>query len=89
MSDNSSEFTLLSVQSKKIIQKTEKALRRHIRLIKKRERITTVVATLEKLKGSLRDEDIVAVRKYIKRLDQLTKGFAQRALTSRTTHRKN
>jgi len=90
MSENkSSEFSHVAVSAKEIIRKTEKALRKHIRLIKNLEHITAIVATLERLKSSLREKDIAAMRRWIKRLDQLTQGFAQRALKRQRTHGKN
>ncbi len=80
MSKSSSEFLKISIEAKKVIQKTEKALAKHIRLVKKGKHITSIVATIERLKGSLREEDAAAVNEWLARLNGLTEGFAKRAL---------
>lgn len=89
MNKNSSEFQKLSTEAQKVIQKTEKGLAKHMRLIKKTEGITSIVATIERLKWSLRDQDAETVQKWLKRLDQLTRGFTERAVQRQRTHPKD
>ena len=84
-----SEFSLADAAAKIVILKTEKALQKHIRLIKNRKRMTTVVATLERLKSSLRERDVAGMRQWIRQLDQLTQGFAERAVKHQRAHGKN
>ena len=72
------------VQAKKdaqaAIRATEHALKRHLRLIKKQERIASIVATVERLRGDIQINDIALIRKHIQKLNDLTRGFAARAV---------
>ena len=61
-----------------VIQKTERALKKHLSLIKKRERIASIVATIERLRGDLRNKDSKLISEHLKKLNELTKGFVER-----------
>ena len=63
-----------------VIQATEKALKKHIGLIKKRERIQSIVAMMERLRGDIRKGDVRLIRRHLKKMNELTKGFAKRTL---------
>ena len=72
------------------IRVTERALKKHIGLIKKRERISTIVATIEQLRGDIRSEDAKVIRERVQKLNVLTQGFVERvALGKKTNLRKN
>lgn len=70
-------------RARKVLQATEKALKRHIGLIKKREKITSVVATLEELRADIRDGSLKTLRRHMVKLNRLTAGFADHVLTGR------
>ncbi|HXV18886.1 MAG TPA: hypothetical protein VD883_02280 [Candidatus Omnitrophota bacterium] len=70
----------LRTQIRRAIAATQKALKKHIGLIKKRERITSIVALLEILRGDLTSQDMKAARQHLKKLNELTKGFVERAI---------
>lgn len=67
-------------EAQKVIRATERALKQHIRLIKKRERIATIVAMIEQLRGDAKGTDPQVIRGRIEKLNELTKGFAGRVL---------
>lgn len=72
--------TKLKMEIRKAIAATQKALKKHISLIKKREKITSIVALLEVLRGDLTSQDTKAARKHLTKLNDLTKGFVERAI---------
>ena len=74
------DLTKAKKDARRIIQATEKALKKHIGLVKKRERISSVVATLERLRGDLKAGDAKTIWEHIKKLNVLTRGFARRSL---------
>lgn len=70
----------LRSEIRKAIAATQKALKKHIGLIKKREKITSIVALLEVLRGDLASQDMKAAREHLKKMNELTKGFVERAI---------
>lgn len=74
------DLTKAKEDARRIIQSAEKALKKHIRLIKKRERVSSVVAMIERLRGDLGKSDAKTIWEHIKKLNALTQGFARRAL---------
>jgi hypothetical protein len=61
-----------------VIRSTEKALRKHLSLVKKRERISSIVATVERLRWDIREKDSAKIREHLEKLNSLTKGFSER-----------
>ena len=66
--------------AEKVLRDTEKALKKHLGLVKKRERITSVVAMLERIRGDIALRDEKACQEHLKRLNELTQGFVQFSL---------
>ena len=76
------EILQARVEAQEIIRASEKALKKHINLIKKREHISSVVAMIERLRADIRGSDPEIVYEHIAKLNDLTKGFAGHALKS-------
>ena len=68
------------LEAQEIIRACEKALKKHIQLIKKRKHVASIVATLERLKSDMLSDDTSVIYERIERLNQLTRGFAGHAL---------
>lgn len=85
MKNNNSkkELAAAKAEAEKVIRATEKALKKHISLIKKRERIMSIVAMIERLRGDLRGEDVGMIHRHIQKLNEWTKGFAERAIAKK------
>ena len=66
--------------AKDVIRATEKALKKHLSLVKKREHISSIVAIIEQLRGDMRGSDAGLIRGHISKLNELTKGFVIRTL---------
>ena len=73
-------ITQARLEAQEIIRACEKALKKHIQLIKKRKHVSSIVATLERLKDDTRGDDPQAIYEHIAKLNQLTRGFAGHAL---------
>lgn len=67
-------------QARAALAATERALKKHVNLIKDKPRVASVVATMERLRGHLFSGNDDAVRADVKRLNSLTRGFARRAM---------
>ncbi len=80
------ELAKVKKDAERIIQAVEKALKKHIRLIKKRERISSIVAMIERLRGDIRSGDAKGILGHIRKLNELTKGFAGRSLKCGKIH---
>ena len=74
--------TQARIEAQEIIRACEKALKKHIQLIKKRRHVASIVATLERLKVDMRGDDPAMIYEHIAKLNQLTRGFAGHALKS-------
>lgn len=75
-----SEEKQLIKRTEAAIRATEKALKKHLSLVKKRERIPSIVATVERLRWDIREKDIEKIEEHLKKLNDLTKGFSGRVL---------
>ena len=69
-----------SADARVVIAALEKALKKHISLVKKRERVASIVAYIERLRGDLASNDVVAIRKTVAKLNELTSGFVKHML---------
>ena len=74
------EIAQARVEAKQVIRASETALKKHISLIKKRERIASVVAMIERLRGDVLGDDPQIIYEHIAKLNDLTQGFAGHAL---------
>jgi hypothetical protein len=72
------ELVEAKAQARAVIEATERALKKHIGLIKKRQRIATIVAMIERLRGEIRGDDLKTIRGHIRKLNELTQGFVDR-----------
>ena len=73
-----SEEKQLIKKTEAVIRATEKALKKHLSLVKKRERIPSIVATIERLRWDMRENNAEKIREHLEKLNQLTKGFSER-----------
>lgn len=73
----------LTKEARAVILAVERALKSHLRLIKKRAHLTTLVAFLERLRSDLREGRTEAVRADIKKLNSLTRGFVRRVIVKK------
>ena len=69
------------------IKATQKALKKHVGLIKRREKIASIVAMIERLRADIQAKDAKATRRHLKKLNELTKGFAAYAIKRRAKKR--
>ncbi len=76
------EISQARLEAAEVIRASEKALKKHIGLIKKKEHIASIVAMIERLRADLRGGDAETIYDHIARLNDLTKGFAGHALKS-------
>ena len=70
------------IEAEQVIRATQKALKKHIGLIKKREHIPSIVAMIERLRADMRGKDAALIYEHINILNQLTRGFAGHVLKS-------
>ena len=80
MNENDKKIFETKQKAKQAIRQTELALKKHLSLVKKRERIASIVATIERLRGDLLTEDVSAIEAHLDKLNNLTKGFSDRAI---------
>ena len=73
-------ITQARLEAQEVIRVCEKALVKHIQLVKKRKHVSSIVATLERLKNDMRSDNPEAIYEHIAKLNQLTRGFAGHAL---------
>ena len=73
-------ITQARLEARGIIRVCEKALKKHIQLIKKKRHVTSIVAALERLKDELHGDDPEAIYEHVAKLNELTHGFAGHAL---------
>ena len=76
------EIIQARVEAVEVIRASEKALKKHINLIKKREHIASIVAMIERLREDIRGNDPRMIYEHIAKLNDLTKGFAGHVLKS-------
>ncbi len=70
------------LEAREVIRFSEKALKKHISLIKKRRHIASIVATIEELRADVRGNNPGMIYDHIAKLNQLTQGFAGHVLKS-------
>lgn len=68
------------LEAKEVIRASEKALKKHLGLIKKKEHISSIVAMIERLRADVLGNDPEPIYEHITKLNDLTKGFAGHAL---------
>ncbi len=73
-----SEEKVLIKKTEAVIRATQKALKKHLSLVKKREKIPSIVATIERLRWDIREKDSEKIEEHLKKLNDLTKGFSGR-----------
>ena len=76
------EIAQARIEGRAVIRASEKALKKHLGLIKKRKHIASVVAMIERLRADIRGDDPEVVYVHIARLNDLTQGFAGHVLKS-------
>ena len=74
------EITQARLEAIEVIRVSELALKKHIRLIKKREHISSIVALIERLRGDIKQGDPKVIYGHIEELNNLTGGFAAHAI---------
>jgi len=75
------EWLEVKAEAEAAVRAVEKALKKHVGLVKKRRRITSIVAMIEKLRGDLWKQDLAAARRHLKEFNELTSGFVGRVLS--------
>jgi hypothetical protein len=83
------EIIQARIEAKEVIRVSEKALKKHISLIKKRQHVASVVAMIERLRADVRGDDPGILYEHIAKLNELTRGFAGHALKSSAKKTKN
>lgn len=76
------EIIQARLEAGEVVRASEKALKKHINLIKKKEHMASIVATIECLRADVRGNDPQMIYDHIAKLNDLTKGFAGHALKS-------
>ena len=76
------EIAQARIEGREVIRASEKALKKHLGLIKKRKHISSIVAMIERLRADIRGNDPQIVYEHIARLNDLTQGFAEHVLKS-------
>ncbi len=76
------EIIQARVEAEQVIRASEKALKKHINLIKKKEHIASIVAMIERLRADLQGDDVRMIYEHIAKLNDLTQGFAGHVLKS-------
>ena len=76
------EIIQARIEAVEVIRVSQKALKKHISLIKKKEHISHIVATIERLRADVRGEDVQIIYEHIAKLNDLTRGFAGHVLKS-------
>mgnify|MGYP003393358004 CR=1 FL=1 len=74
--DTPTTLARLRSQALEMISVTKKGLHKHIRLVKNPKRLASIVATVEMLRGDVREGNAAALREHMARLQKLTQGFA-------------
>ena len=72
------ETEKLIAKTEAVIRATEKALKKHLGLVKKKEHISSIVATIERLRWDIREKDFEKIHQHLQKLNDLTKGFSER-----------
>ncbi|GEM_PF-4971661 len=83
------EIIQARIEAEEVIRASEKALKKHMGLIKKKEHIASVVATIERLRADVSGDDPQIIYEHIAKLNELTRGFAGHALKSSVKKTKN
>ena len=83
------EIIQARIEAEEIIRVSEKALKKHISLIKKKEHMASVVAMIERLRADVSGNDPQMIYEHIAKLNDLTQGFAGHALKSSVKKTKN
>ncbi len=76
------EIVQARLEAGEVIRASEKALKKHISLIKKKEHIASIVAMIERLRADIRGNDPPRIYEHIAKLNDLTQGFAGHVLKS-------
>ncbi len=84
-----SDIVQARIEAREVILASEKALKKHISLIKKKDHLSSVVAMIERLRADISGTDPRIIYEHIAKLNELTQGFAGHALKSSVKKTKN
>ncbi len=74
------EIVQARIEATEVIQASEKALKKHINLIKKKDHVASVVEMIERLRSDILGDDPRIIYEHIAKLNELTQGFAGHVL---------
>lgn len=67
-------------RAQRLLSKTEKALRKRIGFLRKRERISSLVAMVERLRMDMQKEDADTILRHMETINALVKAFTGKVM---------